>query len=101
MTTEVKNNTEITSKLMILEEKSFKRKLLAICPICNRRIYGRDLKITNQDLSSIKHFPFTVIYCHRKAGAENDDIKHAVALYLDADLKVRSIEPCDMVLNEE
>lgn len=95
----------------IRNENAFKRKLLAICPVCGRKIYGRDLNLHYMNLAEISDFPFSIVYCHTSACVEEESPdqkdesvdpthQHAIALYLDADLRVRSIESCDVVLLE-
>ncbi|TXT57996.1 MAG: hypothetical protein BAJALOKI2v1_480024 [Promethearchaeota archaeon] len=64
------------------------KKLLTICPICGKQIYGRDIDITNIDLSKISKWPFRYTHCH----SNRSNPMHAVTLYLDSNFAVRGKE---------
>ncbi len=64
------------------------RKLLTICPICKKMIFGRDIDIAKLNKG---HWP--VPYIH-----EHDYINfpiHSIKLYLDSSLAVRHLEVID------
>ncbi|MFW9773969.1 MAG: hypothetical protein ACFFEO_17590 [Candidatus Thorarchaeota archaeon] len=64
------------------------RKLLTICPVCNKRIYGKDIDILNIDISKINHWPLRYIHCHKN----NDVAVHALTIFLDTNFSVRGKE---------
>ena len=78
------NNLSLNSKTRNLLIK----KLLTICPVCKKRIYGKDLDIIKIDLSEIKYWPMRYTHCH----ASNDKPLHAITLFLDKDFSVRGNE---------
>ena len=64
------------------------RKLLTICPICKRPIYGKDIDISKIKKSKITHWPITYTHCH----SDGTTPLHAITLYLDANFSVRGEE---------
>ncbi|MHA2391303.1 MAG: hypothetical protein ACXAEX_04985 [Promethearchaeota archaeon] len=78
-------NTEIRSFLI--------RKLLIICPVCNKRIYGEDIDILNIDRSKVSHWPLRYIHCH----TNNNVPFHALTIFLDANFSVRGNEVSNFV----
>ncbi|MFX1304035.1 MAG: hypothetical protein ACFFBV_05000 [Promethearchaeota archaeon] len=64
------------------------RKLLVICPVCKKRIYGKDIDILKIDISKINHWPLRYTHCH----AYNNTPLHAITLFLDEDFSVRGNE---------
>ncbi|MFW9773547.1 MAG: hypothetical protein ACFFEO_15460 [Candidatus Thorarchaeota archaeon] len=81
-------------KLEKTELRSFLiRKLLTICPVCNKRIYGKDIDILNIDKSKVNHWPLRYIHCHT-----NKDVPiHALTIFLDANFSVRGNEVSNFV----
>ena len=69
------------------------KKLLTICPVCKRKIYGKDIDILNIDTSKVNHWPLTYIHCHT-----NDNLSyHALTIYIDANFSVRHNQVSDFV----
>ncbi|MHA2184859.1 MAG: hypothetical protein ACXAAI_07645 [Promethearchaeota archaeon] len=73
------------------------RKLLTICPVCKKRIYGRDIDILNIDTSKISHWPLRYIHCH----ANNNFPLHALTIYLDNNFSVRGNEVSNFLKIED
>lgn len=69
------------------------KKILTICPICNRVIYGKDLDIASLFECNIEHWPLTYIHCH----SYNNYPIHALTLYLDSNFSVRSSEVSEFI----
>ncbi|MFX1279628.1 MAG: hypothetical protein ACFFA3_09435 [Promethearchaeota archaeon] len=69
------------------------RKLLLICPVCQKRIYGKDIDILKIDLSKINHWPLRYIHCHKT----NNVPLHALTIFLDANFSVRGNEVSDYI----
>lgn len=69
------------------------RKLLAICPVCKKRIYGKDIDILKIDIPKINHWPLRYTHCH----AYNHISLHAITLFLDKDFSVRGNEVSNFV----
>jgi hypothetical protein len=63
-------------------------KLLCICPLCKKNIYGKDIDITEIDPTKIEKWPLTFIHCHTNNGYP----LHALTLYLDANFSIRGRE---------
>ncbi|MBA7679314.1 hypothetical protein ES703_87603 [subsurface metagenome] len=61
-------------------------KLLCICPLCKKYIYGKDIEIVKIEPSKVKRWPITVVHCHSN---KNYPI-HALTLYIDANFSIRS-----------
>lgn len=80
------------------ERSILAKKLIATCPVCQKRIYGGTLGLNELDVSHIKHFPFAYTYVHSHdqspslAAMEQQLSKHAITLFFDANLAVRGIE---------
>ncbi len=64
------------------------RKLLTICPVCKKKIYGRDIDILKIDTSKITHWPLRYIHCH----TNNDVPLHALTIFIDSNFSVRGNE---------
>ncbi|MHA2007865.1 MAG: hypothetical protein ACXABO_10890 [Promethearchaeota archaeon] len=69
------------------------RKLLTICPVCKKKIYGRDIDILNIDKTKIQQWPLTYIHCH----ANNQIPIHALTIYIDANFSVRDNQVSDFI----
>ena len=71
------------------------RKLMTICPVCGKQIYGRDIDINDIKISKsqINHWPLKYIHCH----AHNNMPMHALMLYIDANFSVRGLEISNFV----
>ena len=69
------------------------KKLLTICPICNRVIYGKDLDLSSLFKCKIEHWPIMYVHCH---SYKNYPI-HALTLYLDSNFSVRSSEVSEFI----
>lgn len=69
------------------------RKLLCSCPVCHKRIFGETLGLPTLDTSRIKRYPFPYVYLHTHNSADSPNpTLHAITIYLDADMAVRSVE---------
>jgi len=64
------------------------RKLLTICPICKKMIFGRDI-----DMAKLKKGHWPVPYIHEHT--HNNFPKHSIKMYLDSKLAVRHLEVLD------
>jgi len=64
------------------------KKLLAICPICKKPIYGKDIDINKLDVSKVSHWPVKYTHCH----SHNDKPVHALTMYIDSNFSVRGKE---------
>ncbi|MFX1411499.1 MAG: hypothetical protein ACFFA6_14200 [Promethearchaeota archaeon] len=73
------------------------RKLLTICPICKRPVYGRDIEILKIDKSMIKRWSLKYTFCH----SHNKGSLHAITIYLDAIFTVRGNEISDFIKIEK
>ncbi len=73
------------------------RKLLTICPVCKKKIYGRDIDIMNIDASKVHNWPVTYIHCH----TNNNIPFHALTIYIDANFSVRDNHVSDFIKIEE
>lgn len=97
-------------RMLLSKRLQMSQKILATCPICKKRIYGRDLKLESLNLEQIRSYPFSVTFCHKNSKEtisnkldSNLDQKpslHAVTMYLDADFKVRGLESSEFLLFE-
>ncbi len=74
--------------------KALIKKLLTTCPICKKRLYGKDIDITNINTEKINQWPLRYIHCH----THNDVPLHALTLYLDSDFSVRAREASDFII---
>ena len=75
------------------------RKLLTVCPVCQKRIYGKDIDILkiNSKKSEISHWPLRYIHCH----STNKVPFHALTIYLDNNFAVRGNEVSNFVKIEK
>ena len=71
------------------------RKLMTICPICGRQIFGKDIDIdrVKSAKSQIDHWPLRYVYCH----SHEEFPMHALTIYLDANFSVRGMEASNFV----
>ena len=71
------------------------RKLIAICPICGKQIYGRDIDISQiqKSKSKIDQWPIRYVHCH----AHEHFPMHALMIYIDANFSVRGEEYSNFV----
>jgi hypothetical protein len=88
-----------------LERVLLARKMLTVCPICQKKIYSNDLHLNELNLNKITSFPFPVTFCHhtiQESSASKSPRKqmHALTIYLDANFAVRGIEPSEFLLFE-
>jgi hypothetical protein len=84
----------LEDNLMTNEARKFLiRKLLTICPICQKRIYGKDIDILKIDLSKVNHWPLRYIHCHQT----NRVPFHALTIFLDANFSVRGNEVSEFI----
>ncbi|MHA1913231.1 MAG: hypothetical protein ACW986_18800 [Promethearchaeota archaeon] len=73
------------------------RKLLTICPVCKKRIFGRDIDILNIDTSKVNNWPLRYIHCHT-----NDNFPlHALTIYIDKNFTVRGNEVSNYIKIED
>ena len=80
------------------EHRSFlMRKLIAICPVCKKPIYGRDVDILSLISSKIDHWPINYVYCH----TYNNYPLHSLTIYLDSNFSVRGYEISDFIAIEK
>ncbi len=64
------------------------KKLLTICPVCGKRIYGKDIDIEQMNKGNIKNWPIRYTHCHSHKGMP----LHALTMYIDANFAVRGNE---------
>lgn len=64
------------------------KKLLTICPVCGKQIYGKDIDVEKIDTERIKSWPIRYTHCHAHKGMP----LHALTMYLDANFAVRGKE---------
>ena len=71
------------------------RKLMTVCPICKKQIYGRDIDIPSieKSRSKIDHWPLRYVHCHDN----NNFPMHALMIYIDANFSVRGLETSNFV----
>ncbi len=69
------------------------KKLLAICPICNKQVYGNDINLSSIDKNRITHWPLPYVYCH----SHKNGPMHALTMYLDANFAVRAREVSNFI----
>ncbi len=60
-------------------------KLLTTCPLCEKKIYVKDIDFEGIDFSKINNFPFDYLHIH---SSEKYPF-HALLIYFDAQLNVR------------
>ncbi|MFX1477729.1 MAG: hypothetical protein ACFFCI_06325 [Promethearchaeota archaeon] len=73
------------------------RKLLTICPVCKKRIYGKDIDILKIDLSKVNHWPLRFTHCH----SNNNYPMHALTLFIDSGFVVRGNEVSNFIKIED
>lgn len=71
------------------------QKLMSVCPLCGKKIHGRDIDITGLTKlkSKINRWPVPYTHCH----CHDDGKMHALTLYLDANFAVRGQEISEFV----
>lgn len=69
------------------------KKLLTICPICGKKIYGKDIDIEKIKKDHIKQWPVRYTHCH----THKETPIHALTMYLDANFAVRGKESSEFV----
>ncbi|MBD3198259.1 MAG: hypothetical protein GF317_24635 [Candidatus Lokiarchaeota archaeon] len=69
------------------------KKLLTICPVCKKPIYGRDIDINKIDIKKINRWPMKYVHCH----SHEKTPLHALTLYIDANFSVRANEVSDIL----
>jgi hypothetical protein len=73
--------------------KLLMKKLLTICPVCKKRIFGKDIDIHKIDKKKIVHWPLKYVHCH-----QNETIPfHALTMYIDSNFAVRGADVSDFV----
>ena len=73
------------------------KKLLTVCPICKKSIYGKDIDLSNLLSKKIDHWPLNFVHCH----SHNGFPLHALTIYIDANLSVRGHEVSDFIKVEK
>ncbi|MHA1273478.1 MAG: hypothetical protein ACTSQP_03180 [Promethearchaeota archaeon] len=61
------------------------RKIMTICPLCGKKIFGRDIDFSKLNKNSVKNWPVRYTYEHSHL---NYPI-HKLDLYIDANFAVR------------
>ena len=69
------------------------KKLIAICPVCKKQIYGRDIDINHIDTKKIRSWPLRYVHCH----SDDNTPLHALTMYIDANFSVRGREVSDFI----
>ena len=91
----IQSKNMIDRSLLAKKISSRNNAMMAICPCCGDKIFGRDLKLDRMDLSKINNYPFEVCYHNCKNNKSNKLTnlmnKHSLKLHLDADLRVRNV----------
>jgi hypothetical protein len=74
----------------------FMKKLLTICPICGKKIHGRDRDIYKLQNESIKSWPVRYVHFY------NHGIEfHAITMQLDSYFAVRGKQIADCIKTEK
>ncbi|TFF89438.1 MAG: hypothetical protein EU548_07480 [Promethearchaeota archaeon] len=73
--------------------KFLMKKLLTICPVCKKRIFGKDIDIQKIDKNKIVHWPLKYVHCHQHQGVPF----HALTMYLDSNFAVRGRDVSDFL----
>lgn len=61
------------------------KKLMTICPLCGKLIFGRDIDFSKLESRSINSWPTTYEHSH----THNNFPEHNLTLYIDANYAVR------------
>jgi hypothetical protein len=69
------------------------KKLLTTCPVCGKKIYGRDIDIDKINKDHISNWPVRYTHCHSHEGMPT----HALTMYLDANFAVRGRESSEFL----
>jgi len=64
------------------------RKLLTICPVCKKMIFGKDINLDHVDKSRVSSWPVKYVHSH----AHSTHPAHSITMFLDANLCVRNLE---------
>ena len=81
-----------SNQIKQINDKNGKESLLTICPKCHKKIYMKDL-----DISDIKRFPYSYIDVH----SHENYPEHALLIYIDAQGKCRGKGNIDFVSIEK
>ena len=73
--------------------KTLLRKLLVICPVCKKPIYGKDLNLERIFQTEIIQWPLSYIHCHSNGSFPI----HALTIYIDDEFNVRAHEVSDFL----
>ena len=91
-------------RVMLTRQITSSNKVLAVCPLCQKKIHSEDLHLDELNLEKITTFPFSVTFCHHTGPERQNSPKiskknlHALTIYLDANFAVRGIEPSEFLL---
>jgi len=64
------------------------KKLLTICPICKKMIFGRDINLDSVDKTKVSSWPIRYTHSHEHINHP----MHSITMFLDANLSVRTLE---------
>ena len=71
------------------------RKLMTICPVCGKLIFGRDIDLEKVlDRSKTKSWPTSYEHWHSHNGGQS----HLIRLFIDANCAVRSFETSNQIV---
>ena len=68
------------------------KKLITICPVCKKLIYGKDIDLDH--VHKLGGYAWPVKYVHNHNHKTHP--MHTITLFLDANLSVRNLEVADM-----
>ena len=84
-----RRHINLENLLVKSETRSFlMRKLITICPVCKKMIYGRDIEMNQLKKG---HWPVPYIHEHEY----NNFPVHSIRMYIDSGLAVRHLEVLD------
>ena len=69
------------------------RKLMTICPICGKLIFGRDIDFACLDKSKVNRWPMSYIHNH----SHKEFPEHSLTLYIDANFSVRDKKVSNLI----
>jgi len=64
------------------------RKLMTICPVCGKLIFGRDIDLDSIYKSEVNNWPITYTHYHE----HREHPLHVLTLYIDANFSVRDLK---------
>ena len=70
------------------------RKFMCKCPVCGKAIHGRDLF---DHPSHLPTRPTSITFCHGHQYGSDKPPLHAIHIFLDANMGVRSVEKSDLL----